>query len=371
MKIAVVLGTRPEIIMATPIVEELRNKKVGHCVIHSGQHYDFEMAKVFFGIAIKEPDYFLDIVRGNEFQQFGDALQKFTDVFRKIKPDATMVFADPMTPLAACIASLKLKIPVIHIEAGNRTFDLERTEEIYRTMIDHVSQMLFCEGEEMKKYLLREGIEKKRVFVVGNTKFDMVYKYRDTVIKGILGKFGVSKNGKKVVLTTFHRQENVDDVNSLKKIIEILEELSKDNIIVFPMHPRFRKRLEKNKIEIKVSQNLNIIGPQPYLEFISLIAASDLVITDSGGVPREALVFNKPTIMYHDNFDLNKIWKAPLYISGYDKKNVLNLADKLLKKKPAIYKNPYGDGKSAKRIVSAILENKSLLKIPHLKVVHT
>ncbi len=371
MKIAVVMGTRPEIVMATPIVEELRNRRVEHVVIHSGQHYDFEMAKSFFNIAIKEPDYFLGIVRGNEFEQFGDALQKFTDTFKEIKPDATMVFADPMTPLAACIASLKLKIPVIHIESGNRTFDLERTEEIYRIMIDHVSQMLFCEGEEMKKYLLREGVENKRIFVVGNTKFDMVYKYKDAIIKDILNRLGVQKNGKKVVLTTFHRQENVDDAANMKKITGILEELAKDNIVVFPMHPRFKKRMEENKIEIKPSPNIKIIGPQPYLEFISLIAASNIVITDSGGVPREALVFNKPIIMYHDNFDLNKIWKAPLYISGYDSSNVLNLAYKLLKKKPAVYKNPYGDGRSAKRIVSAILENKNLLKIPHLKVVHT
>ncbi len=371
MKLAIVIGTRPEIIMATPIVEELKKRKVDHCVIHSGQHYDFEMAKVFFNISIKEPDYFLDVVKGNEFQQFGDALEKFTQAFKKIKQDATMVFADPTTPLAACIASLKLKIPVIHIESGNRTFDLERTEEIYRIMIDHVSQMLFCEGEEMKSNLMKEGIDKKRVFVVGNTKFDMVYKYKKMLIEDILDKIGVTKNEGKTVLVTFHRQENVDDPAKLSEIASAITELSRDNTVIFPMHPRFKKRIAEFGIELHASNTLKILPPQSYLEFISLIAKSDLVITDSGGVPREALVFNKPTIMYHDNFDLKKIWKAPLFISGYGKENLIKLSRKLLRLKEKSYKNPYGDGKAAKRIVSIILKNKDLLKIPHPMITHS
>lgn len=364
MRFAIAIGTRPEIIMATPIIEELRRRKIKHFVIHSGQHYDFEMARVFFNISIKKPDYFLSLKKGGEMEQFGDSLKKFYDILSKTKPDATIVVGDTLTTITAAIASAKLGIPLIHVESGNRTFDISRIEELYRILVDHIAQMLFCEGSEMKQNLINEGVERKRIFVTGSPKFDMTYRYREKIDKNILKKLGVKTVGKKIVLVTFHRQENVDNPKILKEIVRIISKIGKDNVVLFPMHPRIRKRLNERKISFPKNPNINLFKPLSYPQFISLVSKSDLVITDSGGVPREAFVFGVPTIMLHNNFDLKKIWKKTLFISGYDEKKIIRISKKLLRTKKRTYANPYGDGNSSKKIVSLIMRNKKPLKIP-------
>ena len=364
IKIGIVVGTRPEIIMATPLISELKKRNINYTLIHSGQHYDFEMAKVFFKqMKIGEPNFNLEVVTTTEMEQLGDALIKFYNLFKKIKPSVTLVFGDTNTCLAAALSSTRLKIPVAHIEAGNRTGDFTRPEEVNRIMIDHISQLLFCEGMEMKYNLIKEGIEENRIFNVGSIKFDVIYEYKDKVLKDILEKYNIPKD-RRLILVTLHRQENVDMPERLKLATDILKELSRKHTLVFPAHPRVKKRLLKSGLFEDLNKNIYLLEPLPYLEFISLLSKSDLVITDSGGVPREAFVFGIPTILFHKSYDLMKFIDRTVFISGYKKDKIIKLAERLLKEGKRFYKNPYGDGRSAEKIIRIITEKKNLLKLP-------
>lgn len=348
--LAVVVGTRPEIIMASPVIKELSRKRLKYKLIHSGQHYDYNMSRVFFKeLSIPTPDIHLGVTGSNEIEKLSDSFGKFHKILSKLKPKATLVFGDTNTCLAAALVSSRLGIPIAHVESGNRTGDMGRVEETNRIMIDHISSILFCEGREMEDNLRKESV-KGRIIRAGNPKFDAIKECKSFADPGILGRYGIEKKGK-LMLVTIHRRENLTK-ERLSSVLKVLTRLAKENTIVFPVHPSTKKAIRTFGLQKRLS-DITTLEPLSYLDFISFLSLSDLVITDSGGVPREAFVFGVPTILFHDNTDLHQLEGKTLFVSGYGKK-LASLARGLLIRKRKKFKNPYIDAKSAEKIVSII-----------------
>lgn len=350
MKFLSVIGARPQFIKVKPIIEEVSKHKIHHILLHTGQHYDYEMTKIIFEeLEIPEPDYNLNVGSHSHGKQTGMMLERIEKVLMKEKPDVVIVYGDTNSTLAGAVASVKLEIPVAHIEAGLRSFNKKMPEEINRILTDRISDFLFCPSEVAVENLKKEGIE-KGVFFVGDIMYDIFLKYREKLEEEkVLKKFGLTPSG--YILLTIHRKENTDNPENLKKILESVGE-SKE-LTIFPLHPRTKKViLEK---EIKIPENIRVIKPVSYLEMLVLEKNSKKILTDSGGVQKEAYWFGIPCITLREETEWIETVKENMNIlTGSDKKKILNSIKNFSPENKV--KNIYGYGNTAEKIIEILVK---------------
>ncbi len=295
MKILTILGARPQFIKAGSVSREIaKHKKIQEIIIHTGQHYDANMSDVFFDeMKIPKPDYFLGIGGKAHGAMTGQMIEKIEEVALKEKPDWLMVYGDTNSTVAGAIVASKLHIKLAHIEAGLRSFNMKMPEEINRILTDRVSNILFCPTDTAVQNLKNEGYDNLdcRIVKSGDVMQDGAVFYKKLAVKP---KEDIKDN---FILCTVHRAENTDDYSRLKNIFESLEEIGRTQQIILPLHPRTKKVLENNNYQPK---NITFIDPVGYLEMVWLISNSSLIMTDSGGLQKEAFFFQKPCITLRD-----------------------------------------------------------------------
>lgn len=274
------------------------DKPVKYILVHTGQHYDYEMSQVFFkDLEIPEPNIHLGVGSGTHAQQTGKVMIEFEKVLSNEKPDLVVVVGDVNSTLGAAVTAVKLHIPVAHIEAGLRSYDKRMPEEINRVLTDMISDYLFVPTRDAVEKLKKEGIPENRIYFVGNVMADSLLQHKAKAEKSsILNRLRLTKKSYGVI--TLHRPANVDDRENLVKVLKMLKEVSSVIPIVFPVHPRTRKNIEKFSLQKLIPENdrLQLIEPLGYLDFIKLMMYSRFVITDSGGVQEETTILNVPCL---------------------------------------------------------------------------
>ena len=366
MKIATILGTRPEIIKMAPIIDEISKRDIEQVVIHTGQHYDEEMSDNFFkDLEIPTPDYNIHVGSGTHGKQTGLMMKGIEEVLLVEKPDIVLVQGDTNAVLAGALVASKLHIAIGHVEAGLRSFDMTMPEELNRRVADVATTMYFIPTEQSAINLLAEGFSHKNLFITGNTVVDACFRHLEIAKKRGFEDESLEgldiDNLDNILTLTMHRAENVDVKERVVNIIDALKELSDMNII-FPIHPRTKNTLENFGLfeELNNLSHVHIIKPLGYLDFLLLTSKSTLILTDSGGLQEEAITLNVPALTLRYNTERPETVAAGGNILvGSDKDSILENARKILsdeefadKMKNAI--NPYGQGDSAKSTVDAI-----------------
>lgn len=294
MKIVSIVGTRPQFIKIPLLSKELR-KYHDEVIVHTGQHYDFALSDTFFEeLDIPKPDYNLGVGSGLHGYQTGEMLKKIEDVLLEEKPELVIVYGDTNSTLAGALAASKLNVKLAHVEAGMRNFDREKPEEINRILTDHVSDLLFAPTRTAVKNLAREGI-RANVHLVGDVGSDVLLKFQDVASEhsDILEKIGIQS--KKYCLLTIHKQKNTDNYGRLSTIVGALQET--DENFVFPAHPRTVKFLKAHALlDSILNSNIRVLEPLGYFDFLKLLCHAKKVVTDSGGVQKEAYTFKVPCI---------------------------------------------------------------------------
>ncbi len=366
MKIAVVLGTRPEIIKMAPIIDEIIKRSINLIIIHTGQHYDEEMSDNFFrDLEIPAPDYNIHVGSGSHAKQTALMMGGIEEVLMDEMPDIVLVQGDTNAVLAGSLVASKLHIAVGHIEAGLRSFDMTMPEEINRRVCDVTSTMYFIPTEQSAINLLAEGYSRKNLFITGNTVVDACFRHLEIAKKRGFDDESLAglniDNMENILTLTMHRAENVDDKSRVSSIIDALKDLSDMNII-FPIHPRTKKTLQDFNLfdELNNLNHVHIIKPLGYLDFLQLTSKSTLILTDSGGLQEEAITLNVPALTLRYNTERPETVAAGGNILvGSDKDIILENANRILDDDEFAQKmknapNPYGQGKSAKLTVDAI-----------------
>lgn len=355
MSIAIVLGTRPEIIKMSPVIRECERRGLDYFVLHTGQHYSYEMDRIFFEqLELPLPSYNLDVGSGLHAEQTGKIMAGVEKVLIKEKPDVVLVQGDTNTAMAGALAAAKLHIKVGHVEAGLRSFDRNMPEEINRIVADQISDYLFAPTETDSSNLTKEGIDASKIFVTGNTIVDSIYQYREIASRKarILEILGLLP--KRYFLVTIHRAENVDNKSRLGEILKGLELLRSEFSfpIVFPVHPRTRKMVDFYGFTF---DGINAIDPVGFLEFLQLEANSRLVLTDSGGVQEETCILGIPCATLRDNTERPETIEVGSNILVGAKADWIMDGAKEMLKRNADWTNPYGNGGAAKEIINPLL----------------
>jgi len=356
VKVAVVLGTRPEIIKLAPIIRILEREALDYFFLHTGQHYSYNMDRVFFEqLELPEAKYNLDVGSGSHAGQTGKMLMGIERVLLRERPSIVLVEGDTNTVLAGALAAVKLGIKVGHVEAGLRSYDRQMPEEINRVLADHCSDLLFAPTEKSRQTLLGEGIACEKIFVTGNTIVDAVHQNLEIAKKkvNVLDKFGVEADG--YFLVTVHRQENVDNEKRFKGIMEGLELVNKefDLPVLYPIHPRARKQLKAFGIAVN---GVRIVDPLDYLNFLMFESNARLVLTDSGGVQEEACILGVPCVTLRYNTERPETLEVGSNVlAGTEPDEIVKKVDFMLNKECS-WSNPFGDGKAGQRIVEILRE---------------
>jgi len=353
---AFVVGTRPEIIKMAPIIRECKKQGIADLIIHTGQHYSYEMDKVFFEeLKLNDPDYTLGVGSCSDAEQIGKILVGVENVLMKEQPDVVLVEGDTNSVFAGAFAATKLHVEVGHIEAGLRSFDRFMPEEINRILTDHISDFLFAPTAEAKKNLLAEGIPVNKISITGNTIVDAVHQNLQLAQKkeSVLNELSIEKGD--YFLTTAHRRENVDNKARLSGILKGLTELHYEFgvPIIFPMHPHTKKRIAEFNLAL---EGITPISPIGFLEFLLLEANAKLVITDSGGVQEEACILGVPCITVRNNTERPEtIAVHSNLLVGTQSDQILSGAKAMLNT-PHKWSNPFGNGDAGERIVSVLTD---------------
>lgn len=352
MKIVTILGARPQFIKAGSVSREIANHtEIEEVIIHTGQHYDANMSDVFFDeMKIPKPQYNLHINGLSHAAMTGQMLEKIEEILIKEKPDWVLVYGDTNSTLAGAIAASKLHIKIAHVEAGLRSFNMNMPEEINRILTDRVSTVLFCPTDAAIENLQKEGYDN----------FDCrIVKSGDVMQDGALFYARLKKEvdlheTDPFVLATVHRAENTDDIFRLKDIIDALNEISKRSKIVLPLHPRTKKIIQDQCFTL--DENIEVIDPVGYLEMVSLIQKCALVMTDSGGLQKEAFFFQKPCITLRDETEWVELVSNNFNVLvGADKKKIVD-AVKTHRFNTNYDLDLYGMGKASEKIVDALLK---------------
>ncbi|MDD4496859.1 MAG: UDP-N-acetylglucosamine 2-epimerase (non-hydrolyzing) [Methanosarcinaceae archaeon] len=360
MKIAIILGTRPEIIKMSPIIRVCEEQELDYFVIHTNQHYSYEMDKIFFEeLQLPDPQYNLEVGSGTHGEQTGKMLAGIENILIEEKPTAVLVQGDTNTVLAGALAASKLHIKVGHIEAGLRSYDVNMPEEVNRKLTDHISDYLFAPTEISRQNVLKEGVSDSKIYVLGNTIVDATLQNFALARKNsrILKDLGLSREN--FFLLTLHRAENVDVLERLEQILEGLKLVSdKFGIpIVFPIHPRTMKRIEEFAFEEKLRaiSNLLIVDPIGYMDFLILESEAKMIFTDSGGVQEEACILKTPCITLRDNTERPEtIDVGSNLLVGGESEKIINGAEKMQNVEKD-WDNPFGEGDSGLRIVGTLI----------------
>jgi UDP-GlcNAc3NAcA epimerase len=365
IKIATIVGARPQFIKAAAISRVLRNKfidSVNEVLVHTGQHFDSNMSGIFFDeLEIPHPKYNLEISGGNHGAMTGRMLEAIEGILIKEKPDWVLIYGDTNSTLAGALAAAKLHIPVAHVEAGLRSFNMRMPEEVNRIIADSISTLLFCPTEAAVKNLANEGIT-KNVFNVGDVMFDVALHYKDLAMQSgcILEKLNLRE--KSFILATCHRAENTDDHRRLLEIVNAIAVLAKKMTVVFPVHPRTQKAIIENGLS-EILVDVKTIEPVSFLDMVKLEQASSLIITDSGGVQKEAFFYKVPCITIRDETEwvetVEMRWN--ILVDAEESAIIANVESALSSLNRATLTSPYGNGKTAQAIVEKIIQSSTQL----------
>lgn len=368
MKVLTVIGARPQFIKAATVSRAIlkynatingQRLAINEVIVHTGQHYDANMSDIFFEeLDIPRPDYHLGIGGGPHGQMTGRQMEKIEEVLLKEKPDWVLVYGDTNSTLAGALAAAKLHIPVAHVEAGLRSFNMRMPEEINRILTDRTSTLLFCPTQTAVDNLNNEGIKNwhtnAKVVLSGDVMQDGAFYYKNLAQKPL--DIAVEED---FVLCTIHRAENTSDLNRLSNIISALNEIAKTNQVILPLHPRTRKIIQNSNND---TSNLTIIDPVGYLNMIWLIDNCCLVMTDSGGLQKEAFFFKKACITMRDETEwIELVRERSNVLAGADRKKILDAyQSQKLFKTDQLSQDLYGGGKASERIVLALLRENSV-----------
>lgn len=293
-----VVGTRPNIMKTAPVLAAMRRRAPGdrHVLVHTGQHYDDEMSRVFFEeLDVPEPDHYLAVGSGGHSAQTARVMQRLEEILTADRPDVVVVPGDVNSTLAAAITAAKLTIPVAHIESGLRSFDRTMPEELNRVLTDQIAEFLFIHSPEARDNLLREGIDETAIHFVGNTMIDTLVALRDSWERTSVESFGL--DGRPYVLVTLHRPALVDGP-LLGDALTALRHVAEHFSVVFPVHPRTRAAIEANDWD---ASGIQLVPPVGYVEFLALQSKATAVLTDSGGVQEETTFLGVPCFTLRDN----------------------------------------------------------------------
>jgi UDP-N-acetylglucosamine 2-epimerase (non-hydrolysing) len=353
-----VVGTRPNFIKVAPIIKQMElHRDFKTVLIHTGQHFDYEMSRLFFkDLNIRKPDYNLDINESSHAVLTARMIAGLERKFFSIKPDLVLVVGDVDSTLAAALAAVKIHIPIAHVEAGLRSYDMLMPEETNRIITDRLSDFLFIHSPEAKKNLVREGISSNKIFYVGNVMIDM--------LKAMLNKVDYDKylkiyNLKKrnYALLTLHRPSNVDNKKIFESLLRTIAKISRRLPVIFPIHPRSKLKIKNLKLE-KVFKNSHIIATSPlgYAENLGLLKNAKFVLTDSGGIQEETTYLRIPCLTLRENTERPiTVGIGTNTIVGTDSNKILSETEKILNSNYKIGKIPkYWDGKTSERIVKIL-----------------
>jgi UDP-N-acetylglucosamine 2-epimerase len=349
LKVATIVGARPQFIKVSPVSDKLR-QKFHEILIHTGQHYDYNMSRVFFEeLNIPEPDYHLGVGSGSHGLQTGLMLQEVEKVLRKEKPMVVLVYGDTNSTLAGALAAAKLNLTMAHVEAGLRSFNRAMPEEINRVLTDHISQLLFCPTETAAANLATEGIE-KGVHLVGDVMYDAALYYGKIADQRSNALDRLTLRPKEYFLATIHRAENTDNPENLSSIIGALHECPMP--VILPLHPRTKAALGSEYPESYGS--CKFIPPVSYLDMLKLEKNARTIFTDSGGIQKEAYFFRVPCITLRGETEwvetVSSGWNR---LVGADRKRILSALSHV-NEPPPVHKEYYGDGNASERIVEII-----------------
>ncbi|MCK4795645.1 MAG: UDP-N-acetylglucosamine 2-epimerase (non-hydrolyzing) [Desulfobacteraceae bacterium] len=388
MRILSIVGARPQFIKAAIVSRKIRDEGIKEILVHTGQHYDFNMSDIFFQeLNLPKPDYHLGVGSGSHGEQTGKMLLEIEKVLLQQKPDVALVYGDTNTTLAGSLAAAKLHIPVAHIEAGLRSYNRSMPEEINRVLTDHCSDILFCPTETAVKNLQKEGFvnvvgdgklvdddfslaQRARglplVINVGDVMLDIALDVKKLIEKKTDGEKRILERyflrAKDYILVTIHRADNTDNKENLQNIMEALKEITRSGLkIFFPAHPRTKKALERFNLISDVPQNLIVSEPISYVEIIALESNAKLIITDSGGLQKEAYFFKVPCIIPRDETEWTELveigWNK---VVGTAKENLVNAVLSTLNEDTPNRQRIdfYGNGSASEKIVKVLLSYK-------------
>ena len=363
LKVINVVGARPNFMKVAPIVDAMkrREREFAPLVVHTGQHYDADMSDAFFrDLAMPEPDVHLEVGSASHAMQTAAVMQRFEPVVLQYKPDWVIVVGDVNSTLACALVCAKLGVKVAHVEAGLRSRDRTMPEEINRLLTDQIADLLFTPSPDADENLLREGIPRRRIRLVGNIMIDSLFR-QIQLAKSSAIKSTLNLGTHHYSLLTLHRPSNVDARENLSAIVDAVLEISNQLPVIFPVHPRTRKTLEHFGLteRLSASGQVRLLDPLGYLDFVNLMASARLVLTDSGGIQEETTVLGIPCLTLRENTERPiTIAMGTNQLVGRDPKRIVEAATAALESPPANDHQipPLWDGHTADRIVSSLLE---------------
>jgi UDP-GlcNAc3NAcA epimerase len=355
MKLLTIIGARPQFIKAAAVSRVIRNTGIDEVIIHTGQHFDKNMSEVFFTeMDIPNPDYNLNINSLSHGAMTGRMIEGIEGVIQKEQPDALIVYGDTNSTIAGALAAKKLHIKVAHVEAGLRSFNMAMPEEINRILTDRISDYLFCPTQTAVRNLQKEGYEQFNCQIanVGDVMFDASLYYSQMADEKAIFAKSLDLLPNEYVLCTVHRQENTDDPVRLRAIFDAFEEINQTKKVILPLHPRTRKILKEQGI----APGFKIIDPVGYFDIIFLMKNSSLIMTDSGGMQKEAYFFDKYCITLRDETEwIELVENHANKLAGADKSKILEIFTEFSGKKFASVQSLYGDGDASGKIVDYLL----------------
>jgi len=383
MKVVDIVGARPQFVKLAPILKavELHNQhdpgsQIQEILVHTGQHYDYVMSQVFFDeFKLKSPNYHLGVGSGSHAYQTGEVLRRVEEVLVREKPDLVMVYGDTNATLSGALAAAKLHIPVAHVEAGLRSFNRKMPEEVNRVLADHISTLLFCPTKTAVVNLRNEGLARSigggeltpypysspldvscspdmpLAVNTGDVMYDSVLLYSGLAEKSSSARDNLGLSAKSYALATVHRAENTDDPLRLRSIFEGLQDVAAQGLkVVVPLHPRTKKALSQSRDLQALCPSLSIIDPVSYLDMIMLEKNAQVILTDSGGVQKEAFFFRVPCVTLREETEwvetIQTRWNV---LAGCSREMIARAVKRARPGEETAW--PYGDGRTAERII--------------------
>ncbi|TSA81467.1 UDP-N-acetylglucosamine 2-epimerase (non-hydrolyzing) [Deinococcus detaillensis] len=354
MRIVTIIGARPQFIKSSVVSFELRKAGIDELVIHTGQHYDKSMSAIFFSqLGLPQPAYNLEVGSGSHAVQTSKMLVGIEEVLLKEKPDLVLIYGDTNSTLAGALAASKIHIPVAHVEAGLRSHNMRMPEEINRLVADRLSSMLFTPTFIGKKNLLLEGFVKEKIFLTGDVMYDAAIHFSKSIHPDDLS---IDPNilNNPFVLATIHRAENTDNPENLKGIIKALKKISEQIRVILPLHPRTKRALQELDLNSSLSPSITVLEPLSYFDMIYLESRAQVIVTDSGGVQKEAYFFRKPCITVRTETEWQELidtkWNS--LVNPADSDGIIDAFNKIMT--PVDWPQLYGSGDASKKIVLSI-----------------
>jgi UDP-N-acetylglucosamine 2-epimerase (non-hydrolysing) len=361
-RIVNIVGARPNLIKIAPIVKEMKkHPEIEHMLLHTGQHYDYEMSQIFFEeLSLAEPDIYLNVGSASHAVQTAKVMVEFEKFALSWRPDLVLVVGDVNSTLACALTAAKLNIPVAHVEAGLRSFDRTMPEEINRIVTDTLSDLLFTPSRDADANLEREGISKDKIFFVGNVMIDTLLAFRERMLGlSVLDQFGLTP--KNYLFLTLHRPSAVDNKTVFIGILEALKEIQQDIPILFPIHPRTAQRIKDFDLTdlVNTMPNFKIIKPLGYLPNLHAMAHARIVLTDSGGIQEETTCLSVPCLTLRENTERPvTVTEGTNRVIGTNPARILAETKHLLNNEQVSGRIPeLWDGATSERIVKVILKN--------------